>query len=323
MTNELTALRENWTEVEPPSADAQAKARAALLNRIADQARPAERTKPRHRRLPSWAWRTGLATLTAAAVAAGVVAVGGSGQTPGEQTDYAAGGSVAETFELAAATAETEPFTPPRPDQWTYVELKMVRGKIAVDKGQATSETTRSWQRADGLQTADLLDGKLQVSPETTEIPIVMPPRDYPTLAGLPTQPQALLDWVRAKAAPGKTDHDAVPYSLISAMLRDNVLPPSVKATLLRALALIPGVTRSTDPVDFAGRPAIAVGMVQDGWRQEDILLDPTTHEFLGSRTAVVKDYTTPEGVALKKGDVEVELVRVAGKIVNAPGQVD
>ncbi|SNT65799.1 hypothetical protein SAMN05421812_1277 [Asanoa hainanensis] len=328
MTNEITALRENWTEVEPPSAEATAKARAALLARIAEPAAHAEPARARHRRgLPGWAWRAGLATFTAAAaVAVGAVVLTDNAvvhhddRASALRTEHAADGMVAQTFELAAAHAETEPFTPPRPDQWTYVELKMVRGKIAVDKGQATDETTRSWRRADGLQAAELLDGRLQIMPEATELPQIMPPQDYPTLAGLPTRPQAVLDWLRTRQ-PGDTG--AVSYSLISAMLRDNVLPPSVKATLLRALALIPGVTQSTTPVDFDGRPAIAVGMVQDGWRQEDILLDPTTHEFLGSRTAVVKDYTTPEGVTLKKGDVEVELVRLAGKIVNAPGETD
>ncbi|MFU8870857.1 hypothetical protein [Micromonospora sp. SL4-19] len=87
-------------------------------------------------------------------------------------------------------------------------------------------------------------------------------------------------------------------------------------------LAMIPGVTQSAEPVDFDGRPAIAVGM-QDGWQHLDILLDPATQEFLGSRIIVVKDHTTPEGVKLKAGEVEGELIRVTGKIVDAPGQTN
>jgi hypothetical protein len=263
--------------------------------------------KPRGWRLPGWAWRSGIATLGAAALVAGVVAVGGLGQgTPpagtqsAQQPPSVAGGSTAQTFELAAMHAETEPFTSPRPHQWTCVELKIVRGKIAKDKGQATSVTTRSWVRADGRQSAMMVDGKLKISAEASEVPRTLSPHYYPTLAGLPTDPQALLDWLRAQGPSGKGDKaqsDGISYAVIDSMLRDNVLPPSVKATLLRALALIPGVTQSPGPVDFDGRPAIAVGMVQDGWRHEDILLDPTTHEFLGSRTVVVKDHTTPEGV--------------------------
>jgi hypothetical protein len=335
--NDITALRESWGEIEPPSPDAQTRARAALLARIAERevtvpSRP-EQVKPSGWRLPGWAWRSGFATLGAAALVAAVVAVSVSGGgtppagTPAaQQPPYVAGDSIAQTFELAARHAETEPFTAPRPDQWTYVELEIVRGKVARDKGQATSETTRSWQRADGRQSAVMVDGKLEITTEAPEIPRSLPPQDYPTLAGLPTDPQALLDWLRDQVPPsmgGNAQRDAISYSVINSMLRDNVLPPRVKATLLRVLALIPGVTQSTDPVDFDGRPALAVGMVQDGWRHEDILLDPTTHEFLGSRTIVIKDHTTPEGVRLKKGDVEVELIRVTGKIVNAPGQTN
>ncbi|MFE9955908.1 CU044_5270 family protein [Micromonospora sp. NPDC005299] len=323
MIDDITALRASWSEVEPPSPEAQDRARAALLARITERGATVPSRPQRHgRRLPGWAWRSGLAALGAAALVAGVVAVGGLGPAtpPARSTPYVASGPVAQTFELAAVHAETEPFTPPRPGQWTYVELRMVRGKIAQDKGQATRETTRSWQRADGRQSAVMVDGRLEVTTESSDLPQVMPPQDYPTLAGLPTDPRALLGWLRARSQSGK-DGDAVSYLLIESMLRDNVLPPGVKATLLRALALIPGVTRSTGPVDFDGRPAVAMGMVQDGWRQEDILLDPTTHEFLGSRTVVVEDHTTPEGVSLKKGDVEVELIRVSGKIVDAPGQ--
>ncbi|MBM0258540.1 CU044_5270 family protein [Micromonospora sp. 4G55] len=336
MTDDITALRESWSEVEPPSPDAQARARAALLARIAEREatvpnRP-EQVEPRGWRLPGWAWPSGLATFGAAALVVGVVAVGGLGQgTPpagqsARQPPYVAGGSIVQTFELAAVHAETEPFTPPRPDQWTYVELKIVRGKVAEDKGQASSETTRSWQRADGRQSAVMVDGKLEITTEAAEVQHSLPPQDYPTLAGLPTEPRALLGWLRAQIPSGRGDNargDALSYAVIDSMLRDNVLPPSVKATLLRVLALIPGVTQSKDPVDFDGRPAVAVGMVQDGWRHHDILLDPTTHEFLGSRTVVVKDHTTPEGVKLKEGDVEVELIRVTGKIVDAPGQTN
>jgi hypothetical protein len=322
--DDITALRESWSEVEPPSPEAQDRARAALLARITERRATVPQGRRPARRVPGWAWRSGVAALGAAALVAGVVAVGGLGPEtpPARPAPFVANGPVAQTFELAAVHAETEPFTPPRPDQWTYVEMRIVRGKLAQDKGQATRETTRSWQRADGRQSAMLVDGKLEVSTESSDLPRVMPPQDYPTLAGLPTDPRALLDWLRVQDPSGKGD-EAFPYVLIDSMLRDNVLPPGVKATLLRALALIPGITRSSEPVDFDGRPAIAVGLVLDGWRREDILLDPTTHEFLGGRTVVVEDHTTPEGVRLKKGDVEVELIRVAGRIVDAPGRTD
>ncbi len=333
--------------------------RPTALPEIAVQHRP-EVESP-GQRLPSWAWRSGFATLGAAALMVGAITVGITGQATPPAGIHAAqqpppSGLVAQSFELAAMHAETEPFTPPRPDQWTYVEVKMVRGKGAEQKGQKRNETTRSWVRADGRQSAEMIDGKLHILPETLDPPRTWVPQDYRTLAGLPTEPQALLDWLRARDSTGQDDkaqRDAASFNMINSMLRENVLPPRLKATLLRVLALIPGVTQSVGPVDFDGRPAIAVGMVQDGWRREDILLDPATHEFLGSRTVVVKDHTlyppagegrqpggrpddlppgarpegtgraVPEEVRLKEGDVEVELIRVTGKIVDAPGQTN
>ncbi|SBT49804.1 CU044_5270 family protein [Micromonospora narathiwatensis] len=337
MTNDdIIALRESWSEVEPPSLEAQNRARAALLDRIAEREATvpnrSEQVTPRGWRLPGWAWRSGFATLGAAALVAGVVAVGGLNQSipptrtqPTQQPRNVQGGSIAPIFELAAMHAENESFTPPRAGQWTYVELKIVRpGKIAEHKGQARSETSQSWVRADGRQQAWMSDGKLEITEEAPEARQSMPPQDYAAVAALPTDPQALLDWLRAHVPSSRGDkaqRDVESYGALESMLRDNVLSPRVKATALRALALIPGVTQSTEPVDFNGRPAIAVGMVQDGWRREDILFDPTTHEYLGGRTLVVKDQTLPEGISLTKGDVEVELIRITGKIVDAPGQ--
>ena len=337
MTNDdIIALRESWSEVEPPSLDAQNRARAALLDRIAEREATvpnrSEQVTSRGWRLPGWAWRSGFATLGAAALVAGVVAVGGLNQSiappgtqPTQQPRNVQGGSVAQIFELAAMHAENESFTPPRSDQWTYVELKIVRpGKLAEHKGQARSETNQSWVRADGRQQAWISDGKLEIAAEAPEARQTMPPQDYAAVAALPTDPQALLDWLRTHVPSSQGDkarRDVESYGALESMLRDNVLSPTVKATALRALALIPGVTQSTEPVDFNGRPAIAVGMVQDGWRREDILFDPTTHEYLGGRTLVVKDQTLPEGIKLKKGDVEVELIRITGKIVDAPGR--
>lgn len=355
-TSGLRMLAEFRRDLTGTPADARDRMWHTVLNRSLHNPAGARNRRPR---FPLY--RRGFATLGAAALVAGVVAVGVTGQgTPPGGTQSAqqpaSSGSVALTFELAAMHAETEPFTPPRPDQWNYVELKIVRGKIAQDKGQAVSETTRSWQRADGRQYAEMVDGKLEILPEVPDVPNSLPPQDYPTLAELPTEPQTLLDWLRAQISSGRDDNaqlDADTFNVIAKMLRDNVLPPSLKATLLRALALVPGAAQSTEPVNFVGRPAIAVGMLQDGWRQEDILLDPTTHEFLGSRTVVAKDHelpapkaegrqpagrpgdslpdarsegtdrAAPGGVRLKEGDVEVELIRVTGKIVDAPGQTN
>ncbi|WP_326556398.1 CU044_5270 family protein [Micromonospora sp. NBC_01796] len=340
MTDDITTLRERWHGAEPPSPDAQNRARAALMARIArtDVAEVPVPThvKARGWRLRGWAWRSGIATVAAAAVAFGLVTIGGPAEEPDEP--YRASGSAAVTFELAAAYAEAQPFTPPRPDQWTYVELRIVNSDAGVpSKGLKAEVTTRQWSRADGKQTGEIVDGALQIVDEAPGM-TRFPPTDYPTLAALPTDPHALLDWLRARTGPFNVDTEEQRntglFSAISTILRSNLLPPAVMAALLRAAALIPGVAQAPDPVSVDGRTATAVGRLQDGWRQEDLLLDPGSHEFIGYRSVAAKDFdlntdeVTPEGpihnepVQVKKGDLLVMLTRLAGRIVDAPGQI-
>lgn len=339
MTDNITTLRECWHGVEPPSPDAQDRARAALMARIARtdvaEAPPRNQVKARGWRLRGWALRSGIATVAAAALAVGLVTVGGLGKGPDEPSG--ASGSAAVTFELAAAYAEAQPFTPPRPDQWTYVELRVVNSDAGVErKGLKPEVTTQRWSRADGKQAAVIVDGALEIFDESPGL-TRFPPTDYPTLAGLPTDPHALLDWLRSRMGPFNVDTEEQRntglFDAISTILRDNLLPPAVTAALLRAAALIPGVDQAPNPVSIDGRTATAIGRLQDGWRQEDLLLDPGSHEFIGYRSVAAKDIdlntdeTTPAGsvhgepIHVKKGDIQVMLTRPAGRIVNAAGQ--
>ncbi|MBE1492558.1 CU044_5270 family protein [Plantactinospora soyae] len=339
MTDNITTLRECWHGVEPPSPDAQDRARAALMARIARtdvaEVPVRKRVKARGWRPRGWALRSGIATVAAAALVVGLVTVGGLGKEPDEPSG--ASGSAAVTFELAAAYAEAQPFTPPRPDQWTYVEIRVVNSDTYVEsKGLKPEVITQRWSRADGKQAAVIVDGALEIFDESPGL-TRFPPTDYPTLAGLPTDPHALLDWLRARTGPFNVDTEEQRntglFNAISTILRDNLLPPAVTAALLRAAALIPGVDQAPSPVSIDGRTATAVGRLQDGWRQEDLLLDPGSHEFIGYRSVAAKDIdlntdeTTPAGsvqgepVHVKKGDIQVILTRLAGRIVNAAGQ--
>ncbi|HEX8629017.1 MAG TPA: CU044_5270 family protein, partial [Catenuloplanes sp.] len=364
MSDDVTALRKCWSDVAPPSPDARDRARAALLTRIAQAqpapavekiARPAGRT--RGWLLPAWAWRSGTAVLGAAALAVGLVMAGGTdrpagpstvGLPPPERSPAAVG-----TFELAAAYAAAQPFTPPRPDQWTYVKFRALNpGSIARSKGQEPDVTTSFWCRADGRQSATIADnGKLSVTPVDTAPLTVFPPQDYRRLAQLPTDPPRLLRWLEANLPPGGTgeDRNVMTFGMIGAILGQNVLPPAVRAALLRAAALIPGVTESPETVKVGGRVATAVGRVHNGWRREDLLLDADTHEFLGHRAVAIRDHSfvvggegrqgpgrpggpaaKPAGpggtsagqtVRVRKGELQYLVTRLASAVVDAPGQ--
>ena len=356
MIDDMTVLREGWPDPEPPSAAAQSRARAALLarvahTRVAHNGAAVAGVRPAPARDWPWsgrAWRrVVLAMAVAVAVVGGLALVGGLDQDGGSRTATPAD---LPSIELAAVHASAQPFTPPRPDQWTYLKFRMVNpGAIAQTKGMQTDVTSERWNSADGQRTADMDSGKLAVVNSGQYESDVFPPRDYETLAGLPAEPAQLLDWVREHTGAGE-QHDADAFRAISTILRENLLPPAVTAALLRAVGLIPAVFESSDPIEVDGRAATVVGIVQEGWLESDILLDPQTHEFLGSRDLAVANHTFtigPEGAQgggtttgdgpgaapsggsndgatvaqVRKGELQSMLIRSAVRIVDAPGQ--
>jgi len=308
---------------------------------------------------------TGLAAVAAVAVVATVIgtgtgAVDDQNQAVGQDRDglSATELSAAETFELAANYATTEPFTAPRPDQWIYIETQSHHvGAVEQDKGMNEEATTQFWKKADGTQEAEFHQGELHVWDVTGE-PI--PPTDYPTLSTLPTDPQELLDWVRdliqtglegagqepsteeappeddatvdgdteeAPADPrddGAPDVDAQAFSIITSILWSNVLPPEVTAALMRAAGLIPDVIVSPEPVEIDGQQVIAVGRVQDGWRFEQVLLDPETYAYVGYRSEAVKDHTIEGGpngpLEVAEGEVQSTETRLTSAVVDEAG---
>jgi hypothetical protein len=91
-------------------------------------------------------------------------------------------------------------------------------GAIARSKGMQTNVTSEQWKRVDGQKTADMDRGKLSVVNSGRYESDVFPPRDHETLAGLSTEPQRLLDWVRDHLGAGE-QHDAEAFNVISKIL--------------------------------------------------------------------------------------------------------
>ncbi|GAA3981322.1 hypothetical protein GCM10023085_74580 [Actinomadura viridis] len=338
--NDLDILRAAWADTDPPADGARAAARAALLARAgaapgASTAEPpaARRRSFRPFRLPRPALRFVAVGTLAAAIAAGVTIAQTSGGTdqdgrprpvlPGLPAGPVA--NAAEALERAAVTAERRAFTPPRPDQWIYLESRRrtsVKAGGVATGGPYKTRVVREWKRADGAKTASVRGGRLEIldAMRTT------PPQDYPSLAGLPTDPDALLAWIyREMGGLGSTPEGRyeTAYTMLGAILRDNVLPPKVEAALYRAIKKIPGVTL-VRKVDGAGRPAIGLGRVAEGWLHAELLLDPQTFAYLGERSVAVKDHTVSGldvKATVKKGTVQLMQTRQAAGIVDRPGQ--
>ncbi|MER5260528.1 CU044_5270 family protein [Actinosynnema sp. NPDC002837] len=98
-------------------------------------------------------------------------------------------------------------------------------------------------------------------------------------LAGLPTDPERLYERLRQDSGGGKR-------SLVYAAdaLRTGLLPAAARATLLRALTHLPGLDVTDGAADLDGRRGVALGISEDGERQE-IIIDPGTGEVIGERT--------------------------------------
>jgi hypothetical protein len=307
-----------------------------LMNQI-HHAAPA----PRRGRRLVLATAAGAALVAGAVAAVAVVAPANLGANPDPRSSSVGSSNigssnveltrVARTIELAAAYAAAQPFTPPRPDQWIYIQTRnLVPSAIAADKGQNSDSTLRLWMRADGTKMAGY-------NPETGLLNVWDQDNDYPALSTLPTDPAALLALLRAQlgvipsgdpmpprpALPANEEEWSVAlFGRIAHILDGNLLPPDVTAALWRAAALIPGVTEASETVD--GRTLTAVGRIQEGWRFEQLLLDPDTHEYVGYRSVAVQDHTYTTGpngpVTERAGQVQWAATRLAAAIVDAPG---
>jgi hypothetical protein len=345
--DELVRLLPELVDRDLPS-DRQRRLQEFVMSQIRQDPRPAGRA-----RRPAPKRRVVVATSALAVVAVAAVTISTGGFGLGRGTDGSSAlprpagptapsatrlSPVARTFELAAVYAAARPFTPPRPDQWIYIQNRdLAPSSLAKDKGQDPDVIIQTWIRADGKKTAGVDNGKLYTLNQENE---------YPALSRLPTDPRALLSLLRAQLTQpttgggpagkrrvpadggGPTNPEEINADLflrISRILEANLLPPDVTAALMRAAALIPGVTLSPGTVKVGGRQVTAVGRIQEGWRFEQLLLDPITHEFVGYRSVAVKDFTyfpdSPAPLPVKKGEVQYTTTRLAAKVVDAAGQ--
>ena len=270
-----------------------------------------------------------------AMVAAGLAVVQGLGGGRGL--------AVAEALERAAVAAEARPFTPPRDDQWIYLEDRLTRsdddgsepGRGLTRSPDGRSLISRGWRRADGGGSAyvdaagelhvDTLDPRRK-SDRPLEVAIG-PLAGHRTLAALPTDPDELLRWAYRQAedvtGAGLSEHGDV-FAIFGGMLRENLLPPELEAAIFRALKRVPGVSVRT--VDVLERPALALAQTE-GWLREELLLDPRTYRYRGERSTVTEDaFVDPakagnaDGRARAGSWVLGERVRIA--IVDAPGEL-
>jgi hypothetical protein len=325
MMDEISILRDTFGPHPVPSAEAEQRARAALLGRMAGPS-------PVRRR---FSWRLSIpitAAVATAVVVAFAVGVGGRGVPAGpavlpqpersEKSEevaalpYLKPVSAAQILENAAWTAEQESWVNPRPDQFMYVETLEMRNKPAYENeypngalvpGKASYRKIQRWQRIDGQIVAQTRNnGKVEVYKQSKNQVYAFIPWSQILKLTSPEAVVAFLDHPEGGVAqePG-------------ALAGTYVLPPTVKAAIYRYLAQQPGMKVNPDAVNLDGRPAIGLGRVEEGYLSRQLLFDPKTYTLIGDRLVAVNDERSGDG---RKGDLYRQVIYTRMAIVDKLG---
>ncbi|ONK13307.1 CU044_5270 family protein [Streptomyces sp. MP131-18] len=198
-------------------------------------------------------------------------------------------GSAAELLtQVAAAAAGTPAAEDIREDQYVYIRSLVATAPVGDDIETELSEPIEreEWLTVGG---ADIPAGEMGSERNT----------GYDHLQTLPTDPGAMLEWLRSHQdveSEGRNyDQDA--FVLAGDLLRAPLMPPDVGAALFGALARIPDVLVVPHAVDAAGRDAIAV-VRYDSYNpglREELMFDKDTLELIGSRSVATQATDTIE----------------------------
>ncbi|MDX3660545.1 CU044_5270 family protein [Streptomyces sp. ID05-26A] len=132
-------------------------------------------------------------------------------------------------------------------------------------------------------------------------------------VAGLPKDPAQML--ARLKEAGQAGDAGALVQA--GEALNSGEYPAEVRATIFRALALLPGLVVTDKKANLDGKEGVALGMKHFESFTE-IIIDPADGDYIGRRDTVAEDQSAEMG-GLKKGTVRSSSA-VSTKIVDSLG---
>jgi hypothetical protein len=307
--NELDLIRSFREDVPGPSAAAIARADRAWR-------------RTTRRRGPRWAPRIAAATAVAAVVAAVLVVPSGDDSRLGAQSARAA-----EVLRKAAAEVRGLPRAL-KPGEYWYVRSKTRWTNSLEGKGTGAYavmglEVREEWTAADGSrrwttrQVGPLrfpsgrdrdrweADGGADLVPPPSEdrtrtgFYVGVRKYSYRQLLSLPREPQILYERFHDAAVDCQCGNGVDDQTFVVAfeLLRTTPLPTGLRAAILRAMALIPGIELQAER-DILGRPGVGVAYNGTQGRQA-LIFDPSTYALLGDRSG-------PGGVAdLESGIVD------------------
>jgi hypothetical protein len=342
-------VRRAIAKMPPMSGDAFAAGRATLLARIGETgARPGPAVARRSRRA---VWLMSAAAV--AALVAGILAGPsflrtntGDGPEPGAVAEPAAVTAVADLL-LRASAAPTGDVVL-KPGQYLYVlDRTLVMSSAddclnpCIEWAYLTDETYQTWVPGDPAQDwmqrrtssgvkkwlkgtpadlvgmpQDLVLGEWKAVDGNYFGPM-KPSFENPTpayLATLPRNPRQLYAALRAQAG---SSQPAAILQVVSGGLESGLIPADMRKAVYRALTYLPSLRVIGKATDLDGRPGVALGVADsetNSWTDE-IIINPTTGQYLGFRTVATADWD-----GIKSGTV-IGNSAVTTKVVGGLGQ--
>jgi hypothetical protein len=340
--DQITLLRRLADDIDEPDAGALANARARLIDQITDVA-PAPRTSWVRSRPATFALVAAVAV--AALLVVGSIALAGPGTGPSAQAatelDLAAVriGSTDDPIVAAGqylrirtsaayiagdadnGTSYLEPqvedlYIPSDRDGVWVKQTVSVKPTVFFGGEPARAFADREWKdtvAAGVTQTVRAVGGNFPVAPEFGGG--TLPVDDIATMS---RDPKRLLDYLgdslpRSERADTGLARETDVFGHVVTLLESGTTPPDLRAALYRALALLPDVTITDHQSVLDGRRGTAFGLPRDGRKnQQEIIIDPTTGQFIGEREVLVKDYLgVPAGTP-------IEFTAVTASVVNS-----
>lgn len=257
-----------------------------------------EREIARSRPRPRFRLTTLLAPVAAGALAlvVGFQVLGGPGELT-ERVSYVPAPivkvqdgtteGVAATLDRIADAAARQPAVVVRPGQFTYTETMVTSTRPEQQRTfDGPVELIALHRRQTWIPQDVSARGLIREHGDDIPLTRATGDLDYGQLAKLPTDPAALLEWLYARQGdrdPGRA------FGQIQALLDEAIVPPSTRAALYRATALVPGVRVVPTSADATDREGVAVAFDADGERVEWIF-DKDSLAFLGTRDYLIAD---------------------------------
>jgi hypothetical protein len=279
------------------------------------------RTRPAHRR-PVLV--TG-AVLAAAAIAGAAVVGTNAHSIPPAQAPVTA----AQLLDKIADAAASQQTPAVKDSEFTYIRSEVAYTTYTMSPHHVTSTMATLHERQVWLPVANLcvtglliengdrtllspfpvVHGKVDRNEPKGLVPNFTCPSEgnlgdstYRLLESLPTQPDALLAYLKA----GQQSTNEDPPSEIGNLIREAIVPPRLAAALYRLAATLPGATLVPHATNATGQPGIGIMWTGKSAQQiykNEWIFDKNTLQFTGERTYDPKTgQLTGESAILQRG---------------------